>query len=141
MTTLAIIIFIIYFANNVIPKKAKKEFDNISHDNSFIKNYSIEKQNARIAIYLDTTSEIFKQYNYHSYISGEGTGRKINLQMYLISEDSCYQIKTHCYEYTNAENLKFIGYYYNKFIKQNEKYNLAIYVPENEILYKTNIEI
>lgn len=135
--------FFMYFINNIIPKKTNIKFDNISTDNSFVKNYTIENKNGRIAIYLNTSDEIFKQYDYHSYISGDATGRKINLQMYLICEkdSSCYKIKTYCYDYSDMENLKFLGYYYNKFIRQNEKYKLAIYVPENEKLYITDIQI
>ena len=135
------IVFIIDFANNIIPTKINNQFNNISKDKNFINNYTVKNEKGRIAILLETTSQIFKQYDYHSYISGDATGKKINLEMYLISEMQCYKIKSYCYEHTNIENLKFLGYYYNKFIEKNEKYNLAIYVPENDILYVTDIQI
>ena len=143
MSTLVLIVFVLYFVDNIKPKKTDIKFYNISNNQNFMKKCEIENNQNKISIYLDTTSEIFKQQNYHSYISGDGVGKNINLKMYLISkqDSSCFEIKSYCYENTNLDNLKFLGYYNNKFIKQDQKYNLAIYVPENEILYMTDIEI
>ena len=140
---MVLIVFGIYFFTNIIPRKTKYKFAETILEQDFINNYQIENQNERIAIFLNIKDTIFKQYDYQSYISGAGTGKKIELQMYLISKDTslCYKIKSYCYNYENAEELKFMGYYYNKFINKNEKYNLAIYVPDTEILYMTEIEI
>lgn len=143
ISLLIITIFVLYFINNIKPSKRKFEFDNPIEDSSFITNYVIEKNNGRNAIYFDTNSEIFKEYHYHSYISGDGIGRKIDLQTYLVSEDKkqYYKIKSYCYDYSNTEELKFIGYYYDKFIETDQKYNLAIYATETDKLYITDIEI
>ena len=134
-------IFGIYFIENIKPKRTKFEFTNISKEADFINNYDIVNKNGRIAIYLDINSAIFKEYNYHSYISGDGIGRKINMKAYLISEDEfiCYKIKCNCYDYSNMENLKFMGYYYENFIKSDKKYKLAIYVEDTNIMYVTDI--
>ena len=140
---LVLIVFAIYFFSNIIPRRTKYKFAETISEQNFINNYEIENQNRRIAIFLNIKDTIFKQYDYHSYISGEGIGKKIELQLYLISEDKsvCYKIKSYCYNYENAEELKFMGYYYNMFIDKKEKYNLAIYVPDTEILYMTDIKI
>ena len=143
ITILVIITFLIYFISNVKPKKVKYSFENTIENENIINNCIIEKNGSRTAIYFDTIPEIFKEYNYHSYISGDGVGRKIWLQLFLVSEkkDICYKIKSYCYDYSDTNNFKFLGYYYNNFIKKNEKYNLAIYVPETDNMYITNIEI
>ena len=60
------IAFMLYFLSNIIPKKTNYNFEKILLDKSFITNYEIENKNGRIAIYFDTKSDIFKQYNYHS---------------------------------------------------------------------------
>ena len=88
LNLLIIIIFILYFINNIKPCKKQFDFENSIRYTSFINNYRIEKNNGRIAIYFETNSEIFKEYNYHSYISGNSTGRKIDLQTFLVSEDN-----------------------------------------------------
>lgn len=143
ISLLIFITFMLYFIDNIKPSKIKFNFENSIRDMSFVKNYQIERKNGRIAIYFETSSEIFKEYNYHSYISGDATGRKINLQTFLVSEDNtiCYKIKSYCYDYSNTEDLKFISYYYEKFINTNKKYNLAIYTTETDMLYITDIEI
>lgn len=143
ISLLIVIIFMLYFISNIKPSKKQFNFANSIKDRSFIKNYQIERKNGRIAIYFETNSEIFKEYNYHSYISGDATGRKIDLQTFLVSEDNniCYKIKSYCYDYSNTEDLKFIGYYYENFIDTNKKYKVAIYTTETDMLYITDIEI
>lgn len=137
------IFFITYFISNIKPNKEKFEFSNIVNENEFINSYKVERKSKRTAIYLEINSNIFKEYNYHSYISGDGVGKMIFLQMYLISDDNkeCYKIKSYCYDYSDLNDLKFIGYYYENFINNKKKYKLSIYVPETDILYSTDIEI
>ena len=136
------IIFIVYYTCNVVPKEKKIEFNKIE-SKDIIKEFEIQNKKVRTAIYYTLNSEIFKQYNFHSYVSGDGTGRKIYLETYIISKDKekCYKIKTNCYDYQDPKRLKFLGYYYNFFIDKRKEYNIAVYIPDNDILYITNIEI
>ena len=140
---LILIIFIIYFYGNKIPRKIEYNFTQKVLEQTFINQYEIEKNDEEIKIFLNMKDTIFKHYDYHSYVSGDGSGKKLQLEMYLISEDEalCYKIKSYCYDYQNIEELKFMGYYDNKFINKSQKYNLSIYVPDTEILYITNIEL
>ena len=137
-----IIILIIYYASNIIPQKKNFKFNYINSQ-EFINNYEVQDNNGRIAIYLNINSKVFKNYDYHSYISGDGTGPKIFLEMYLVSEDKelCYKIKSNCYDYQNLDDIKILGYYYEMFINKQKKYNLAIYIPVNDLLYITDIDI
>lgn len=139
---LILLIFAVYFCCNVFPRKERISINNIANDDAII-NYKIENVSARISIFFSTNSSIFKAYDYHSYISGDGHGEKIFLRTYLISEDKtiCYRIKSLCYDYSDSENLKFIASFYNDFIDTNKKYKLAIYIVEKDIWYLTDIEI
>ncbi len=133
--------FIVYFLSNIIPKKISYNFENTEIFE--LKDYNIENKSGRIAIFFNTNSSLFKEYKYHSYISGDGVGNKIFLELFLISKDKeiCYKIKSICYEYEDKENLKFMGYYYDMFIDKKKEYNLAIFIPDTNILYDTNITI
>lgn len=143
MVLMLAIAFFIYFINNVKPKKIEFNFNKCVEEESFINRYAIEKNKQKITLYFETNSEIFEGYNYHSYVSGDGYGKKIKLETYLISEDKsiCYKLKTNCYDYTDIDNIKFVCCYYNSFIKLDQKYKIAIYVEDKDILYLTNIEI
>lgn len=143
MLLILIMIFTVYFISNIKPNKVKYNFENYIKDDSFIKDCYIENNKTKTTIYFETNSEIFKEYNYHSYVSGDGCGKKIRLETYLISKDKtlCYKIKTNCYDYSDVDNIKFVSCYYNNFIKSNTKYNLAIYAVETNTLYLTDIEV
>lgn len=133
--------FIVYFLSNIIPKKISYNFENTEIFS--VNDFNIENKSGRIAIFFNTDSSLFKEYKYHSYISGDGIGNKIFLEMYLISKDKeiCYKIKSICYDYDNKENLKFMGYYYDMFIDKQKEYYIAIFIPDTNILYDTNITI
>lgn len=139
---LILLIFVIYIMFNITPKKEKFEFDNVVED-SHIVNHKVDNLSGRVSIYFELDSSIFQAYNYHSYISGDGNGEKIYLKSYLLSEDkdTCYEIKSFCYDYSNKQNLKFIASYYDKFIDTSKKYKLAIYVVDTNICYITEIEV
>lgn len=135
-----IVTFLIYFICNVKPVKVSNKFDKTIKETNFIKNTQIENKSGRTTIYFETDVDIFKKYQYNSYISGEGEDYKIDLELYLISEDTCYKIKSYCYE-QNEDTVKFMGYYYDMFINKNQKYNLSIYVKDTNTLYITDISI
>ncbi len=139
---LIIITFSIYILNNAMPKRKELNFNNLSEE-IVINNSKVENLSGRVSIYFDTKADIFKAYDYYSYISGEGHGEKIFLKTYLIpeDEDSCYEIKSFCYDYSDSENLKFIASYYENFLDDSKKYKLAIYVIDTDMCYITDIEI
>lgn len=140
---LILLIFLICMIINAMPNKENYDFPNIIESASVIKNSTIDNKSGRVSIYFDTDSSIFKAYDYHSYISGDGYGEKIYLNTYLVSEEDnmCYKIKTYCYDYSDSQNLKFIVSYYDKFIDTSKRYKLGIYVIDTEIFYITDIEI